>query len=95
MCFMEISKCPTCKKKYDYIPSFCEKIHKGMICVDKDLPATRDARYNDSTLMTSIRFDDRFDDRVMYLSDVMVMYELDLTCDQCIEKLQAETNATE
>jgi hypothetical protein len=95
MCFMEITTCGDCKKKHDYTPSFCEKMQKGIMCVDKDIPTTRDTRHNQTTLTASIRFDDRFNDMVMYLSDIMVTYEIEFPCDKCVENSQREAGITE
>lgn len=90
MCFIEIEKCPECKKKHSYSPSFCENYHKGILCVRDDIPATRDTRYNQSTLRATVRFDDRFGNRVMYLSDIMTTSVYDFTCESCIEQANAE-----
>jgi hypothetical protein len=92
MCFMEIEYCPECKKKHTYSPSFCENYHKGILCVRDDIPATRDTRHNQSTLRATVRFDDRFGNRVMYLSDIMETSVYDFTCDSCIEQTKAEAS---
>ena len=92
MCFMEIEHCPECKKKHTYSPSFCENYHKGILCVRDDIPANRDTRYNQSTLRATVRFDDRFGNRVMYLSDIMETNVYDFTCSSCIEQTNAEAS---
>jgi hypothetical protein len=60
--------------------------------VSDDVPATRDTRYNQSTLRASVRFDDRFGNRVMYLSDIMNTNVYDYPCDSCNEQTNAETS---
>jgi hypothetical protein len=85
MCVIEIERCPECKRKHTYTPSFCEKYQKGIICVSDDVPARRDPGTSQSTLRATVRFDDRFGKRVLYLSDIMDVNQYDYPCSSCIE----------
>ncbi len=83
MCTINTTTCNTCGKKSNFGVEFCDKIDKGMMRVDENVPATRDAHPNQSTLRTTVRFSDKYGNRIMYLSDVMVTRQNAGTCGSC------------
>ena len=80
---MNITVCTSCKRKYDYDPKFCNKMRNGILCVSEHVGVRKTTSADSSRLTTTVRIDDRFGDRVIFLSDVMDTNETEDICNDC------------